>query len=82
MNLQDTRIEKAGVMRCCLATVAKEYEGNAGDGTDDKPVELGFKSKCEHCKREFTLVAADDPPDWDKARKMYPTWKPSEWVRK
>lgn len=71
----------AGVMHCCLATVAKEYEGNAVDGTDDKPVGIGFKSKCEHCKREFILVEAEEPPYWDRGIKTHPTWTPSEWVK-
>ena len=63
MNLEDTWIEQAGVMRCCLATVAEEYEG--------KQVEIGDKSECRHCHTKFTLVAAE--PGWKK-----PRWKP-DW---
>ena len=44
--LADTRIEMAGVMRCCLGTVAEEYEGK--DGTEDQKVSIGMKSQCRH----------------------------------
>lgn len=57
MKTEEIRIEQAGVMRCCLATVAKEHEG--------KEVEPGAKSACEHCKTAFTLT--EDyiwKPDW------------------
>lgn len=64
LELRNTRIETAGVMRCCLATVAEEYEG--GDKGPNKPVAIGMKSQCRHCKRTFTLVEA----------KPLPTWKP------
>ena len=60
--LRDTRITQAGVMRCCLATVAEEYEGR--DGAEDAPVSLGMKSKCRHCGQAFTLVARDGFPAW------------------
>lgn len=56
MNLSDTRIEQAGVMRCCLETVALEYSG--------KVVAIGMKSKCGHCGQEFTLVEATPYPKW------------------
>lgn len=62
MNLKDTRIQTAGVMRCCLASVAEEYEGGH-EGTD-KPVELGAKSKCRYCGQKFTLVDAKPRPLW------------------
>lgn len=64
--LADTRIEMAGVMRCCLGTVAEEYEGK--NGADDQNVKIGMKSKCRHCMEPFTLVDA----------KPYPKWKP-DW---
>jgi hypothetical protein len=60
--LRDTRIETAGVMRCCLATVAEEYEG--GDSGQDKPVTIGMKSKCRHCNQTFTLVESKPHPKW------------------
>ena len=60
--LRDTRIEMAGVMRCCLATVAEEYEG--GDNGQDKPVTIGMKSKCRHCNQAFTLVETKPHPKW------------------
>lgn len=65
--LQDTRIEQAGVMRCCLATVAEEYQGKDGPAGDQR-VSLGMKSKCRYCGQTFTLVAG----------KRFPTWKP-DW---
>lgn len=64
--LRDTRITQAGVMRCCLGTVAEEYEGK--DGAEDQRVALGMKSKCRHCGQTFTLTAG----------KKYPTWLP-DW---
>lgn len=60
--LRDTRIEMAGVLRCCLATVAEEYEG--GDKGQDKPVSIGMKSQCRHCKQAFTLTEAKPHPKW------------------
>jgi hypothetical protein len=60
--LRDTRIEMAGVMRCCLAMVAEEYEG--GDKGQDKPVSIGMKSQCRHCKQTFTLIEAKPHPKW------------------
>lgn len=66
LALQDTRIERGGVLRCCLATVAEEYEGK--DGEPDRKVSIGMKSACRHCKQSFTLVEA----------KPYPKWKP-DW---
>jgi len=61
--LNDTRIEMAGVMRCCLATVAEEYQGKDGPEGDQR-VTLGMKSQCRHCKQPFTLVAAQLHPKW------------------
>lgn len=52
----------AGVLRCCLATVAEEYEG--GDKGQEKPVIIGMKSKCRHCNQTFTLVEAKPHPKW------------------
>lgn len=64
-SLEDTRIEIAGVIRCCLQDVAIEYK--------DKPVELGYKSQCPHCKTRFTLI-------WKTTQRGngYPLWKP-DW---
>lgn len=60
--LRDTRIAQAGVMRCCLATVAEEYEGKNDAG--DARVTLGTKSKCRHCGQAFTLTAGKKHPTW------------------
>lgn len=60
--LRDTRIEMAGVMRCCHATVAEEYEG--GDKGQDQTVSIGAKSKCRHCNQTFTLIEANPHPKW------------------
>ena len=48
----------AGVMRCCLASVATEYEGTG------KPVTIGMKSKCSYCNLTFTLVKDKPHPKW------------------
>jgi hypothetical protein len=61
--LGDTRIEVAGVMRCCLATVSEEYQGKDGP-EGDKPVTIGMTSACRHCKQAFTLVEAKPHPKW------------------
>lgn len=61
--LDETRIEVAGVLRCCLATVAEEYQGKDGP-VGDQRVTLGMKSKCRHCKQTFTLVEANPHPKW------------------
>jgi hypothetical protein len=57
--LKDTRIETAGVMRCCLATVAEEYADPEHPG-----VYVGMKSCCRHCSEPFTLLAAKPHPKW------------------
>lgn len=54
--LKDTRIEKGGVFKCCLATVATEYEGQT--------VKIGMKSKCKYCNETFTLVDNNPFPVW------------------
>jgi hypothetical protein len=74
--LHDTTIEKGGVVRCCLGTVAEEYEG--------KQVRLGDKSKCQHCGTTFTLVMV--PPGirtcyTQEVTKITPVWKP-DWQLK
>jgi hypothetical protein len=56
MNLQDTRIEMAGVMRCCHGTVAEEYTG--------KDVHLGYRSQCRDCREPFTLMLKQKTPTW------------------
>lgn len=71
--LHDTIIEKGGVLRCCLGSVAAEYEG--------KQVRLGDKSKCQHCGTAFTLVMI--PPGMmtcyvEAVTKITPVWKP-DW---
>ena len=68
MNLEDTRIESAGVMRCCLETVAQEYEG--------KNVKLGDKSKCLYCNEPFTLVDVLNIPIWRPDWQLAEDWKP------
>jgi hypothetical protein len=74
--LHDTTIEKGGVIRCCLGTVAAEYEG--------KQVRLGDKSKCPHCGTTFTLIMV--PPGMTtcytkEVTKTTPVWKP-DWQLK
>jgi len=72
--LEDTTIEKGGVVRCCLGSVATEYLGQR--------VMLGAKSKCPHCGTTFTLVEIkpgmrtcyQQPVKW-------PVWKP-DWQLK
>lgn len=51
MKTEETTITPAGVLRCCLATVALEHLG--------EDVEAGEKSACQHCKEPFTLT-----PEW------------------
>ena len=63
--LDETRVETAGVIRCCLQDVAIEYKGER--------VALGYKSQCPHCKTRFTLVWHTTPRG-----KSYPLWKP-DW---
>ena len=58
--IRDTRIETAGVYRCCLESVASEYSGQT--------VKVGDKSQCQHCGEKFTLVKEGESyvwkPDW------------------
>ena len=72
-DLSKTAIEKGGVLRCCFATVASEYEGRS--------VRLGDKSKCLHCGTQFTLVMVPDGIVTCFAAnviKKTPVWKP-DW---
>lgn len=62
---KETEIEVAGVVRCCLATVAEEHLK-----PENRKVKLGAKSQCLHCKLTFTLA-------WC-ARRRKPIWKP-DW---
>lgn len=54
--LNETTITAAGVMRCCLATVAVEYAG--------LPVSEGMESRCAHCATLFRLVQRDGRLFW------------------
>ena len=65
-DLDKTRITTAGVMRCCVATAACEYDG--------QQVEIGQKSKCAHCGTKFTLTSTNDKPKWK------PDWQIEEEV--
>ena len=56
MKLEETVIETSGVYRCCLATVAQEYQ--------DREVQLGATSQCQHCREPFTLVMKNGTPIW------------------
>lgn len=49
VDVFQTTIPTAGVMRCCLASVACEHL-DAG-----RKVSEGERSSCVHCKRTFTL---------------------------
>jgi len=60
-ELAETRIQTAGVMRCCLATVGDEWEGQR--------VKIGAASACKHCKQTVTLIDYRGRPVW------YPDWQ-------
>lgn len=49
VDVSQTRITIAGVIRCCLATVALDHL-DAG-----RKVQEGAVSACRHCDRTFTL---------------------------
>ena len=61
MSIYETTIDTAGVFRCCLNTVAREYQR--------KQVHIGDKSKCKYCHMTFTLTKAEPKPMW------VPDWK-------
>ena len=64
--LKETRIEEAGVMRCCLATVATELEKTE--------VKIGDKSHCHYCKIPFVLTESSGKhPVWK------PVWQLKDW---
>lgn len=60
MKTEDTRITQAGVMRCCLSTVATEHLGGE--------VEEGEESSCLHCGERFRLVGGTWKPVWQIER--------------
>lgn len=76
-DLSKTAVEMGGVFRCCLGTVAIEYEG--------KKVKLGDTSSCKHCKCEFVLVknSGQIPVSAYKATKSKPVllWYPKKLLR-
>jgi len=47
MNLCDTRIQTAGVFRCCFDVTDEELV---------REVKVGDKRNCQHCGREFELM--------------------------
>lgn len=67
-TIADTRIETAGVMRCCLTSVAEEY-------LPARRVASGATSRCQYCRQAFTLVAP-------AAGKVYPVWKPDWQIKR
>jgi len=48
-NVKETKIQTAGVFRCCTSSVAREYEKS------NQSVGIGAMSKCIHCERAFKL---------------------------
>lgn len=67
--VEQTIIEVAGVMRCCLATVALEYEGQL--------VSEGDESACRHCGMRFRLVPEGERPSWHPPKpEGQLIWKP------
>jgi hypothetical protein len=72
---KDTAIQLAGVLRCCVGTVAKELEG--------QQVKIGDKSKCKHCGQVFTLARhVEKRPTWISAKEWEaPIWVPDWQVR-
>jgi hypothetical protein len=50
MKANKTTIARAGVLRCCLASVAEEHIQSGAE------VDEGSKSQCIHCKEPFTLT--------------------------
>jgi hypothetical protein len=68
MHLDDTLIEAGGVVRCCLATVAAEFEC--------KDVEIGATSECQHCHTKFKLVAPEDALQTCYHNPTRPIWTP------
>lgn len=72
-DLKDTHVEVGGVLRCCLESVATEYE--------DKAVHLGDKSKCKHCGEQFTLVLLRPGMQSYFKNRSVPVWKP-DWQLK
>ena len=73
MTINDTVIEGGGVIRCCLATVALEYEG--------KEVKLGDTSVCPHCKTKFVLVAPEQADTTCFRDLTKPIWKPERQLK-
>jgi len=62
MKLSDTRIQTAGVIRCCLESIGDGY-------APDEELEIGFTSECKHCKQQFKLVKEFPHATW------FPTWQ-------
>lgn len=74
IKLEDTLIEQGGVMRCCIGTVATEYEG--------KTVKIGDTSECHHCHTKFVLLAPKDVTSTCYCDLDRPIWKPEWQIKK
>lgn len=66
MKLEDTTITTAGVMRCCLATVADELSGEVREGDE---------SACDHCGERFRLVWAPRVGFAEAGYRWLPLWQ-------
>lgn len=53
-DINETKIPMPGIFRCCLASVAIEFIDD--DNKKGKKVDIGTKSYCKHCNREFMLT--------------------------
>lgn len=63
MRFDETTLTMAGVIRCCLQSIADQFQ-------DEDKVDLGDKAECKYCHTKFTLVQPDPArkprwvPDW------------------
>lgn len=64
MRYDETVITTAGVFRCCIASVGREYAA--------QDVSFGVTSQCVYCKQPFTLRDINGKavwlPDWQVAK--------------
>lgn len=67
--LYHTRVESAGCFRCCLASVASEFEGVVDDNGSENPVvKIGQESNCKYCGETFVLTEGKPYAKWKVKR--------------
>jgi hypothetical protein len=61
VKFTDTRVKTGGVMRCCFASIKKDYDENHANNDE---VKIGANLRCRYCDTAFTLIDREPNPIW------------------